>query len=121
MSALQGWKMIPVFPTWRVRASCAEPADSRHQPDGTVGCSPEGRTGVGGTMNVVVAEELRKRYGETVAVDGVSLAVERGEVFGIIGPNGSGKTTTVECLQGLRRPDGGELRVLGLDPVRQGV
>ena len=73
------------------------------------------------TVSVVVAEQLRKRYGETVAVDGVSLAVERGEVFGIIGPNGSGKTTTVECLQGLRRPDGGELRVLGLDPLRQGV
>ena len=72
-------------------------------------------------MNVVVAEGLRKRYGETVAVDGVSLAVERGQIFGIIGPNGSGKTTTVECLQGLRRPDGGEFRVLGLDPMRQGV
>ncbi|MEX2080230.1 MAG: ABC transporter ATP-binding protein [Dehalococcoidia bacterium] len=59
---------------------------------------------------------LRKTYGQVVAVDDVSFAVERGEIFGIIGPNGSGKTTSVECLQGLRTPDGGELDVLGLDP-----
>ena len=72
-------------------------------------------------MSVVVADGLRKHYGQTVAVDGVSLRVERGEIFGIIGPNGSGKTTTVECLQGLRRPDAGELSVLGLDPLRRGV
>jgi ABC-2 type transport system ATP-binding protein len=64
---------------------------------------------------------LVKRYGETVAVDGVSFEVEAGEIFGIIGPNGSGKTTTVECLQGLRRADAGVLRVLGLDPQAQGV
>ena len=69
----------------------------------------------------VVAEGLRKQYGATVAVDGVSLAVKRGEIFGIIGPNGSGKTTTVECLQGLRRSDEGVLRVLGLDPQTQGA
>jgi ABC-2 type transport system ATP-binding protein len=69
----------------------------------------------------VGAEGLRRRYGETAAVDGVSFEVERGEIFGILGPNGSGKTTTVECLQGLRRADGGVLRVLGLDPQSQGV
>jgi ABC-2 type transport system ATP-binding protein len=69
----------------------------------------------------VAVEGLRKRYGATAAVDGVSLEVERGEIFGIIGPNGSGKTTTVECLQGLRRSDEGVLRVLGLDPQTQGV
>jgi ABC-2 type transport system ATP-binding protein len=59
---------------------------------------------------------LRKRYGRTVAVADVSFEVESGEIFGLLGPNGSGKTTTVECLQGLRRPDAGTLRVLGLDP-----
>ncbi|MGD0272180.1 MAG: ABC transporter ATP-binding protein [Gaiellaceae bacterium] len=63
--------------------------------------------------------ELRKRYGETVAVDGLSFSVESGEIFGLIGPNGSGKTTTVECVQGLRERDGGEVSVLGLDPASQ--
>jgi ABC-2 type transport system ATP-binding protein len=51
-------------------------------------------------------------------VDGVSFAVEQGEIFGILGPNGAGKTTTVECVEGLRRPDGGEIRVCGIDPRR---
>jgi ABC-2 type transport system ATP-binding protein len=59
-----------------------------------------------------------KRYGKTLAVDGVSLDVEEGEIFGLIGPNGAGKTTTMECLQGLRRQDGGTISVLGLDPQR---
>jgi ABC-2 type transport system ATP-binding protein len=69
---------------------------------------------------VVEVTDLRKRYGSTVAVDRISLAVGRGEVFGIVGPNGAGKTTTVECMEGLRRPDGGTVRVLGLDPQRRG-
>jgi ABC-2 type transport system ATP-binding protein len=68
---------------------------------------------------VITARGLRKSYGDLVAVHDVSFSVERGEIFGIIGPNGSGKTTTVECLQGLRVADGGELDVLGLDPMRQ--
>ncbi len=68
----------------------------------------------------VLVDGLRKRYGDTVAVDGISFAVERGEILGIVGRNGSGKTTTVECVQGLRRPDGGEIRVLGLDPRTEG-
>ncbi len=63
---------------------------------------------------------LRKTYRTRVAVDDVSFDVERNEIFGIIGPNGSGKTTTVECLQGLRTPDGGDLQVLGMDPRSQG-
>jgi ABC-2 type transport system ATP-binding protein len=70
---------------------------------------------------VVEVTELRKRYGETVAVAGVSLTVQAGEILGIVGPNGAGKTTTVECLEGLRRPDTGQVRVLGLDPLRQGA
>ncbi|MCP9949440.1 ABC transporter ATP-binding protein [Actinomadura madurae] len=59
---------------------------------------------------------LRKRYGDVRAVDGVTFAVEEGEFFGILGPNGAGKTTTLEIIEGLREPDEGELRVLGLPP-----
>lgn len=76
----------------------------------------------GGSSTLAVeVDGLVKRYDDLVAADGVSFAVAAGEVFGIIGPNGSGKTTTVECLQGLRRADAGSLRVLGLDPLRQGL
>jgi ABC-2 type transport system ATP-binding protein len=68
---------------------------------------------------VIEVEHLRKTYGPTVAVEDVSFAVTEGEIFGLLGPNGAGKTTTVECLQGLRRADGGRLRVLDLDPQSQ--
>lgn len=61
---------------------------------------------------------LTKRYGDTIAVDHVSLDVETGEIFGVLGRNGAGKTTLVECIAGLREPDAGEMRVLGLDPRR---
>ncbi len=67
--------------------------------------------------SVISVHGLTKRYGSTVAIADVSLDVRRGEIFGILGRNGAGKTTTVECLQGLRRADGGRLRVLGLDPA----
>jgi ABC-2 type transport system ATP-binding protein len=67
---------------------------------------------------VISVAHLEKRYGDVVAVADVSFEVARGEVFGILGPNGAGKTTIVECLQGLRTIDGGEVRVLGLDPGR---
>ena len=63
---------------------------------------------------------LVKRYGPVTAVDGLDLTVERGETLALLGPNGAGKTTTVECLEGYRRPDGGTVRVLGLDPVADG-
>jgi len=56
---------------------------------------------------------LVKRYGDLLAVDDLDLEVRRGECFGLLGPNGAGKTTTVEVLEGLRRPDGGEVEVLG--------
>jgi ABC-type branched-subunit amino acid transport system ATPase component len=59
---------------------------------------------------------LRKTYGSLVAVDDVSFSVAEGEIFGILGPNGAGKTTTVECAIGLRSPDSGTIRLLGLDP-----
>lgn len=60
---------------------------------------------------------LRKAYGGRTAVADVSFAVAEGEIFGILGPNGAGKTTTVECVEGLRVPDAGTVRVAGLDPV----
>ena len=69
-------------------------------------------------MPVIEVQGLHKEYGSTVAVDDVDLSVEEGEVFGVLGPNGAGKSTTVECLLGMRRPDRGSVRVLGLDPVR---
>ncbi|MGH8774674.1 MAG: ABC transporter ATP-binding protein [Jiangellaceae bacterium] len=75
-------------------------------------------------MSVAPAVEidtLVKRYGRTVAVDGVGLAVERASITALLGPNGAGKTTTVECCEGYRRPDGGTVRVLGLDPCRDGA
>ena len=61
-------------------------------------------------------QSLRKTYDGTVAVDDLTLNVEEGEIFGLIGPNGAGKTTAVECALGLRQPDAGTVRVLGMDP-----
>jgi ABC-2 type transport system ATP-binding protein len=72
-------------------------------------------------MNAIVkVEKLRKVYGATIAVDEVSFEVDEGEILGMVGPNGAGKTTTIECLEGLRKPDAGTVRVLGLDPQRAG-
>src|SRR6516164_2960581 len=69
--------------------------------------------------HVVTVRGLRKAYGNRVVVDGLDLDVPAGEIVGLIGANGAGKTTTVECIQGLRRPDAGQLSVLGYDPVTQ--
>jgi ABC-2 type transport system ATP-binding protein len=66
--------------------------------------------------SVIWVEHLRKAYGLTVAAADVSFDVREGEIYGIVGPNGSGKTTTVECLQGIRIADSGRISVLGLDP-----
>jgi ABC-2 type transport system ATP-binding protein len=66
----------------------------------------------------ISATGLRKAYNGVSAVDGVDLAVRRGEVFALLGPNGAGKTTTVEMLEGYRRRDAGEISVLGQDPAR---
>ena len=65
---------------------------------------------------VISVTGLRKRYGNVEAVRGIDLAVQHGEVFAFLGPNGAGKTTTVEMLEGYRRRDAGEIRVLGADP-----
>jgi len=61
----------------------------------------------------VRCQNLQKRYGDVVAVDGLSFEVRRGECYGLLGPNGAGKTTTIEILEGLLAPDGGEVEVLG--------
>jgi ABC-2 type transport system ATP-binding protein len=71
-------------------------------------------------MPVIEVDDLYKRYGDQVAVDDLSFTIEKGEIFGILGPNGAGKTTTVEIIEGLRTPDRGTVRVLGLDPQRDG-
>jgi ABC-2 type transport system ATP-binding protein len=67
----------------------------------------------------VLVETLRMRYGDKVAVDGLSLSVARGSITAVLGPNGAGKTTTLETCEGYRRPQGGTVRVLGLDPQTQ--
>jgi ABC-2 type transport system ATP-binding protein len=67
-------------------------------------------------MTVVEVDRLHKEYGTKIAVEDVTFTVGEGEIFGILGPNGAGKTTIVECIEGLRAPDRGTIRVLGLDP-----
>src|SRR5436305_3852482 len=75
--------------------------------------------GISGTLHPVIqVSGLRKTYGSTVAVSDVSFEVNQGEVFGLIGPNGAGKTTTMECVEGVLRPDSGNISILGLDPFR---
>jgi ABC-2 type transport system ATP-binding protein len=71
-------------------------------------------------MPAIEVSSLRKAYGSLEAVRGVDFSIEEGEVFGLLGPNGAGKTTTVEILEGYRRRDAGEVRVLGHDPERPG-
>lgn len=69
----------------------------------------------------IVVSELRRRMGEVLAVDGMSFHVERGELFGLVGPDGAGKTTTVRMLAGLLDPEAGQVSVLGLDPTSSAV
>jgi ABC-2 type transport system ATP-binding protein len=72
-------------------------------------------------MIMIEVEELRKAFGDLVAVDGVSFTVQSGELFGLLGPNGAGKTTTIGCISGLLTPTAGRVRVMGHDVVRDGV
>jgi ABC-2 type transport system ATP-binding protein len=74
---------------------------------------------IAGVAPILEVNRLTKRYGDRVAVDSVDVTVTRGEIFGILGVNGAGKTTLVECAQGLRRADGGTIRLLGRDPERE--
>lgn len=67
---------------------------------------------------VLQISALTKRYGSLTAVDGISFEVPRGETFGLLGPNGAGKTTTLEMIEGLRKPDGGRITLLGMDAVK---
>src|SRR6195952_3791875 len=71
------------------------------------------------SLDAVRIRGLRKTYGELTALDGVDLTVNRGEVLAVLGPNGAGKTTMVEILEGHRRADAGEVRVLGHDPAQR--
>jgi ABC-2 type transport system ATP-binding protein len=68
---------------------------------------------------IITARGLTKRYGDAIAVNGIDFAVEKGEIFGLLGPNGAGKTTTILMMLGLTEVSGGEIRVLGHDPVRE--
>ena len=72
------------------------------------------------TEPMIEVREFHKTYGDFTAVDDISFQVNRGEIFGLLGPNGAGKTSTLESLEGLREPNGGELRIAGIDPTREG-
>jgi ABC-2 type transport system ATP-binding protein len=71
-------------------------------------------------MISIEVSSLKKYYGEIKAVDGISFTVNEGEVFGLLGPNGAGKTTAIEIMEGLRERDAGDVKVLGLDPWKNG-
>ena len=71
-------------------------------------------------MNAIVeCQHVTKRYGDIIAVNDVSLSIEEGEVFGLVGPNWAGKTTLIEIIESLRSPDSGSIRVFGLDPAKE--
>src|SRR5437762_5190348 len=95
---------------------------SRSQPSEVAPDRRAGRPGGAGSpphmAPVIVAEHLTKWYGPRLAVDRVSLEVEAGEVMGLLGPNGSGKTTILRILTGYLRPSAGTARIAGLDVVR---
>ena len=70
-------------------------------------------------LPAILVEAFRKTYGDVEAVAGIDFTVAEGEIFGLLGPNGAGKTTTLECLEGIRFPTAGTLRVRGVDPSRE--
>src|SRR3954453_19955893 len=77
--------------------------------------SPASPPASGSPPPALLVRDLRKRYGDVVAVDGLDLEIGPGECFGLLGPNGAGKTTTIEICEGLTEPDAGEVLVLGLN------
>jgi ABC-2 type transport system ATP-binding protein len=68
---------------------------------------------------IVECQHVTKSYGEIVAVNDVTLGIQEGEIFELVRPNGAGKMTLIEIMEGLRPPDGGSIRVLGLDPAKE--
>src|SRR5689334_17170402 len=108
----------PASPSWR--PACAWCSWRRASPATSSCGAPGGRDGSaaclssGPAMVAIQVDTLTKRYGEHVAVDGISFSVHEGEAFGILGPNGAGKTTTLEMIEGLRKPDAGDIEVLGM-------
>jgi ABC-2 type transport system ATP-binding protein len=69
--------------------------------------------------NILEIKDLTKRYGDLVAVNKISFSIEKGEIFGLLGPNGAGKTTTVEMIEGLRKPDSGQIKICGIDALAE--
>lgn len=69
-------------------------------------------------MNAIIVNELTKRYGSFTAVDGLSFQVKKGEVFGLLGANGAGKSTTIECILGTKSADSGTISIFGNDPKK---
>ena len=69
-------------------------------------------------MNAIRVEKVTKRYGDIIALDNVSLLVKEGEIYGLLGPNGAGKTTLMEILVGLRKPDSGNVFIMGIDVLK---
>ena len=117
LASTWSWSAIP-FPVIVVPAAVSgslrtESTSRRHAPTNIV----DREEGKGIAVAVIEVEGLVKVYDGRNVVDGVTFNVEHGEIFGIVGPNGAGKTTIVESVEGLRRPDGGSIRVLGLDPI----
>jgi len=88
--------------------------------DAGAGLSAGTDAGTGAGL-AVTARDVRKRYGKREILTGLTFDVRRGELFALLGPNGAGKTSTVEIIEGYRRVDGGSVRVLGLDPVKDGA
>ena len=72
-------------------------------------------------MPAIEMKNLKKYFGKVKAVDGISLAVEKGEIFGFLGPNGAGKTTTIRCMMDFIRPTGGKIRIFGKDARQDSV
>ena len=104
-----------------MQRTLARGPDRPMQADDTLGSEPGTSTPPGSEAeepgaSAVEISQLRKTYGALVAVDDISFSVAEGEIFGILGPNGAGKTTTVECAIGLRSPNSGTIRLMGIDP-----
>ncbi len=98
-------------PASQVASESQVASDSQPAPAAAAGSGPAGAPA---EVPAVEIRELEKRYGDVKAVDGVSLTIPAGQVFGLLGPNSAGKTTLIECVEGIRNPDSGSISVLGL-------